>query len=477
MKTRRRTTRRPADPVGISAESTSISPLLPENQLTPALYRNAFFASDRRAVCARARALLGENDFMATLQHVRTFYFADGLRYAGAAVAAKNAAKVAKWADRTGFWPLAARLAMDTWREFLLCDNAVAFWMEADASAAGFPTVAILDCEAVDYQNQLGLEQLRIKFARASADTLARLTAAGFDDRWIKAHQTGGWLTVDPARGECFAVLTWEKLGNGLGMPRLRSVLEKLSTRDLLSTADWLGAWESRNITELWSVGHEIRHGKDAGTARFHITTPKQKAIEAALKSKVGGRRVIANFDVTPKYAYLPADFFNPVKFASVMAHLETWGGAAVQMAKVGVATPGLLNAFAAEGRMCRAMVAGFLAGIFNDGRFHGGTPPPVRIEVAWNPDSFADAKMLLEKLRLAQGAGAMSTQTMRESLSLDHDREGDRLAEEKKKPERVTPTFERAQGQLAARPTGRPAAADPEVSACLPNLSLKGTT
>ena len=474
MKTTRRTPRRPAEPVGISAESTSISPLLPENQLTPALYRNAFLASDKRAVCARARALLGENDFMATLHHVRTFYFADGLRYAGSAVAAKNAAKVAKWADHTGFWPVAARLAMDTWREFLLCDNAVAFWMESQwgqqgdppgENPAGFPKVAVLDCEAVDYQNQLGLEVLRIKFARASAETVERIRAARFDERWIKAHQTGGWLTVDPEKGECFAVLTWEKLGNGLGMPRLRSVLEKLSTRDLLSTADWLGAWESRNITELWKVGHEVRHGKDAGTARFHITTPKQKAIEGALKNKVGGRRVVANFDVAPSYSYLPADFFNPAKFASVMAHLETWGGAAVQMAKVGVATPGLLNAFAAEGRMCRDMVAGFLAGIFNDPAFFGGTPPPVRIEVAWNPDSFADPKMLLEKLRLAQGGGAMSTQTMRESLALDHDREGDRLADEKKKPERVTPTFEKAQGMSANRPNGRPSADAPAVS------------
>ena len=443
--------RRATDLPGVSF-SAEVSPIqaLPDN---PALYRSGVLARDLPAACRRARELLADNDFVGTLHHVKLTYFADGLRYAGAAALDANKEPVAKWAEKLAFWPALTRLALDTWREFLLCDNAVAFWMGAKSKrkADGLPKVAVLDCEAVRYEYQFGVESLEIKFTQSAA-TADKLKAAGFDARWEKAHRTGGWLKVDPEKGECFEVLTWEKLGNGLGMPRIKTVLEKLSTRDLLGTADWFGAWESRNLTELWSLGHETRYGKNAGSAANFITAKKKEAVENGLRTKVGSRRVVANFDVKPSYAYLDPKFFDPVKFHSVMLALENWGGAAVQMARLGAATPGLLQAFAAEGRMARAMVAEFLARIVNAETY---TKPPVKIEVEWNPESFTEIKLLLEKLRLVHGVGLMSTQTARESVGLDHGREGDRLEAEKGQPERVSPTFEKAQGM--STPGGRP--------------------
>lgn len=443
-----------------SAELTTVIPLLPKGLLDPQAHKAQWTADDLKTAFCLGRSLLDgakANDLVGAVHHSRLCYFSDGLRLTGKA---SNDTKLLEWMAGEKVWPMLRRLSNDVWREWLLQDNAVAFWKTP--AEGELPSVVVLDCEVCNYSSRMGEEVLKVKLKQVTLTPEEKAEMQSkWGPRWVDAYTKGKEITLDPKEGENFKVLTWQKLGHGFGMPRLKAVLDLLSTRQLLQTADWAGAWESVNLTELWSVGHEIKTGPLAGKPTHFITEKKQTAMEKSLKNKRGGRRVVTNFDVSLAYKYLEAAFFDPKKYAGVMAALKLWGGAPVAMFESGIISPLYMQNFQAEGMKSREMVSDFIFAIVNDESFFVGKDrPETPITLGWNPHSFLETKAKLEVLRLAGANAWASPQTAREALGFDDQVEGDRLVEAHKTPERYRPPFEAKQGMGGSTVGGRPAGA-----------------
>lgn len=437
-----------------SAESSTFNSMMPRNAEDPLLFRSSWHPDSLREMFVKARSLLKYNDFFGAVHRVKLCYFADGFRYED------EGRKLRKWRETVAKLGLSIdRLNMDVWSEFLMCDSAIVFWRTPQNGVA---TPVVLDCEICEYSDALGSESLKVKPARCKLTAEQR---AALGKRWADALEKGGVIEIDRSAGENFRVLTWSKLGSGLGWPRLGQILDKLGARELLEIADWGAAWESGDLYRQIKKGHAITQGEHAGESRHFITKKQSDKIKSDTKGKRGPRTLVSNFDVDVSWKYLDPRFFDEKKYAAVMAKLRVWAGAPALIYESGQAAPNLMSAFGVEGRVTRRLVGPFIASIVNDPTFYGSEKPPEPVRVGYNEQSFMDTKMMLEWVRAGASNGLISPQTARSALGVDNEVEGDRLEEAAQKPARYRPVFEAKQGMLVdkgGRPSDKPGAETP---------------
>jgi hypothetical protein len=386
------------------------------------------------------KAMEGESDWVQAWVNLRTLFFDDSLRITN------GRARLDRGVER-----LIRRLNADVWKEFLLQDSAVVFWMENGEGT--LPKPIVLDGEACDYSNGLGGERLTVKLRKHKLQDYEK---QGMDERWVRAYEQEGKITLDADKGEHFRVLTRAKMTQGLGMPRLKAVYRLLGNLEGLQIADTSGATWHRDVIQHITAGHEIRNGDLAGRPDHFITKQIKDAIEKAMKTLRGAFRNVSNFDVNFAYVFLDPKFFDASKYDGTLRQLDRWGGAGMLLLVTAQPSPFLLTTFGAEGRRDRQMVGDFLTDIVTDPTFLPGRKLD-RLKLSWNPHSFRDAKTMVEAVRMSLGEGLASRRTGREMMSLDHEEEGDRLEDELKKPERNRPGFEPKQGMLNGDQGGRP--------------------
>ena len=282
-------------------------------------------------------------------------------------------------------------------------------------------------------------------------------------------------MTIDSRQGEYFKVLTREKLGNGLGVPRLKQIITQISTYDLLQLADWSGAFQSKTLIRQFKKGHLIQSGEQAGKSTHFVTKAQAKNILAAIKNKTGAFDLVSNFDLEIVYSFLSAAFFDVKKYAGVVEQMELWAGPAALMRRGGNVSPNLMDMFRAEGMADRRLVGMFIESILNDPNYCPGDAKSGAaggdLQVKFNGRTFLNTKMLLEWIRLGVSNGLAAPQTCTEALGLDTEEEGDLMVEAAKKPKRYTPVFEAKQGMsgpgggvpaVGGRPSDKPGAETP---------------
>jgi hypothetical protein len=431
-----------------SASTSELIDFLPEWQKSPADFKRYSEPMDPKKVMEQARKRITLCDFIGSVHHLKMCYFAGGFRFIGSTPVEE------RWLKTSGAARRIFRLQRDVWTEFELNDAAVVVWFTPQSNTA-VATPVVLDGEIVDYTDTFGVERLKVKLQKK---TLSKEEKDGVDDRWAKAYEKGGEVVLDPDKGENFRVLTRAKLGKGLGMPRLRQVLDLLGTRDLLKAGDWAGAWQGRDVIREVKAGYQSQLPQGGEDIRSHITKALRQQIEKQLKGKHGAFDLVVNFDVTMAYKHMDMNFFNAEKFAGTMAMLRNWAGPVgfLLMSSTGSgANPFLLNAFKAEGLSERELVKWLVDDVANDPTFAPSKPAKVDLTVGWNPSVFMDEKVLLETVRYLTGAGIMSFPTARELYQLDDDLESKRNIASAKKPDGYQPPFEPKQGVLSGKNGG----------------------
>lgn len=445
---KRKTTKRPIREeafVSAAMSDTSVGLQFPEWVKLPEDFKAATEPGKPAETMVEARRRLAMDDFVGGVHHLKVCYFSKGFTFAGADDATKT------WLTKSRMKWVAFRLQRDLWREFLLLDCAVVFWMTAAGGTVAKPVV--LDGEILDYQDTMGNERLTVQIAKRK---LSPEEKAGMSQRWIDAYEKGGKITIDPDLGENFRVITREKLGRGLGTPRLRQVMGLLGTRDLLKAGDWGGAWQGRDVVRLIQGG--MKSGENDQSVKLWLQADKKTEIKKQVKNTHGAMDIVANFDLLWKYVYMDMKFFDARKHEGTALMLRQWSGAIGFMLATGQVSPFLLNAFAAEGEADREMMAMLLGDVLNDATFCGRKPKNITLEASWDPNAFSDAKTILETTRFGTGAGLMSFQTGRERLKLDDKQESARNKAAGQSREGYQPPFEAKQGIVGNGQGGRPA-------------------
>ena len=421
------------------------------------IFTNAWKMVDLKTVFKRCRELAWKNQFVSWSCYFKKLLFFNGFRVMGV-----PEDKVAK------YLPQFRRIARDIFDEYLVNDNAIAVWMQANAkdTAEGetpeLPPVMVMNCENCRYDDTFGIPSLTIQFSGARKLTTDRREQLGA--RYADALEKGGELTLDEEKGEYYRVLSSDKLGNGLGMPRLRAVFDLLSTLDLANKGDWNAFWVMKDVIRQIKKGHQITTGNLAGMPLHFLKSEEMKKILNGLSGKSGAFDVVSNFDVDIEYPTLTIDpkFLDPKKLGGVMEQLFQWLGPLGLLFKTtqGRALDDLIPVLNAEMEYHRAFVKDMLEEIFNNpsfispgsdedvpGKVDGVATP--RITVEFSGLTLVTFKNLLAYATLILTNGIASPQTTRRVMGLNEDEENKLMKVALAKKELYTPVFEAKQGLL----------------------------
>lgn len=411
--------------------------LSPAWSKTAAAFTAHWGVSDTRSVCKRLRELAGDDDrangseFLIPALRTMQALVLQGFHLRGS----EKLEGKAPWLRAE-----AAALAQDAAREWLLTDNLFAFWGRDWKRKSGAPAVTVLDTERVTrFQNGFGAEKLCISVP---------VVVDGMPERWKTAAQTSGDVELLEAQGEFWRSLVRRKRGKGVARPRLSACLPLLGCMELLSLADSGGAWEHRNLTRQWKVGHSINYGDRAGRTDHFLKPAHVKAIKKAVKDKAGPMDIYTNFDWELVYNFLPAEFFSKAKYEGAMLRLRNWLGPVGLLfgEKVEESSVPLVRAWVEDER---ALLGGLIEEVLNAPEYWGGAKQKQRIEVGWSNTTMLDAHTLIELVRFATSQGLIGAQTGRELLGFDHAKERARLEAEAGQAGN-RPNFEQKQGMVA---------------------------
>lgn len=346
-----------------------------------------------------------------------------------------------------------AKLARDIFLERILCDNAVMFWTRPDPAI--LPTITVLDCDDVELCNAFGQEYLKLNHKPVALTQEERQLLG---PRYADAL-TGKQLTIQNGENEeFFRYITAEKNGCGLRLARLYQIFQDLSLRDMLKMGDWNAGWLLKNIIRLVRRGHDIKQGALAGQDIHFLKAKEARKIKRGLAMNVGSFDMVTNFDLNITYSYMDAAYLDTKKYEGTRTRLANWAGPIARVMEGSQVTPDNIKMFEVQCCALRAEVALALNSMLNSPDFLGDSKPPQPIQVTWSPNTFINVKLLMEKVRLAQASGISSTQTGREDLGYNHEKESGRLKDEHANPQGITPAFEQKQGMAGnANPGGRP--------------------
>jgi hypothetical protein len=355
--------------------------------------------------------------------------------------------------------PEAAMLARDWLREFMLCDNAAALWVEGGARKSGAPAVTVLDTERiVTWENGAFGERLTIN-STPDGQSMPDVKPEDVGPRWAQAMKSGKSIMLDESEGEHYVIQSRAKRGTGLARPSLEGTLPLIGQLELLALADRAGAWEHRNLIRQWLIGHEIKYGSRAGMSDHFIKKGHVDAVKKKMSGKVGPTDLYTNFDWKIHHVYLDTAYFKKEKYEGGLERLALWFGPVGRLLREEIADNdiGLVRAWIDDER---AQLAGALESILNsDGYWESAQEianakggklrrPDGWISAGFSPVTLMTPKQVLELVRFATAQGIFGATTAREMLGLDAECERSRLAAEEKKAGH-RPNFEQKQGGL----------------------------
>jgi hypothetical protein len=408
------------------------------------LFNSLFRITDTRAVFKRCREL-SEKGFIEWVIRVKKLLFNDGLKITGIEDAGARAEL--------------ERILRDSCNEYTVCNSIIGAW-KADG-ADTMPTVQIVDCEGVKYENDFGEETLRICY-KARAMSEAQKEKLG--ERYWKAVSQGSEIVWGEEAGEDFTVLTGAKLGNGLGRPSLWSVFEDLAVHGLLVKGDYNAAWTTKDVIRQFKKGHDIKAGNMAGMPVHFLKASERDAIHKAVADKVGAFDIVTNFDIDVEYPAFDFDFFKQDKYAGVRQRLLEWAGpvGTMYLGERSQDADTIIALLRAECAAARADLTRFAGQL----KAKPGFEAFKDAKIEWNFLTMASLQQIVSFVTAATGFAAMSTITAREMLGLDEERENKRMDAQLKNPGHYMPIFEPHQAMLTSpAPTpegGRPPAPNP---------------
>jgi hypothetical protein len=189
----------------------------------------------------------------------------------------------------------------ETWEDWHILDNAVAFWRKQGVI---IPRIITLKPEDCVYSDAMGIEKLKVRLGWSKEE----LTSTGQNsakDEWRRYASREIELSED--KGEFFRVLKRDRDGWGFAWPRIHAVFRTLNQQESMEVADNLWAFVSRAVIRQFKVGHEIRNGPRAGQGIWFWNTKRGDAIKKFFEGRVGILDFDGNFDIDIHYAW-PSD-------------------------------------------------------------------------------------------------------------------------------------------------------------------------
>lgn len=364
---------------------------------------------DKPAECQeRARYWYGASGFVRSILQTRINFFDYGFKIKP--VKKADEAVVTEWVQTNE--RVLTQYRQDAWQEFAVQDVAVCVWREN-----GRPLV--FPVEQCTYTDTFGEEKLTIKhgLTETAISGMKGLTPAEKDALKKSPYLT---LTKFNAAGQVFKfdVLKRARVGDGFGLPTMKSVFTTLAQMESMEVGDNLYAGLGRDVIMQLKIGHEIKNGPFAGNKIHFCTQAKADAAVKGLRGKKGVILLVTNFDQQFEFPRPDTKHFDAKKYEGVLKRLVLWGMPLAQIILERALNPNLMQVLKQQAIFDRAMMAGHLNTVL------AGMNPPSPVRVSWSNRCFADSRLFADLLKFSYQSGAISQQTVRDDAGYDHDEE-----------------------------------------------------
>jgi len=365
--------------------------------------------------------------------------------------------------ERTGE-SLSHSIAVRTWHDLLLCDNAVVSWMKTSDSPR---TLALEDC---DYRNDLGIpilkwthripaDQVReLRRVMAESGKLTRSQLDLFVQRYTRTEgniqiQDPKWNEAVPELADYFSIVTALPDAPGFVRPSIVGLFPACDQFQSMESGEAGLGWLSRNSWEQHSLGYEPQ--AQYGTGKTSPDPKRMLAVKKEYAGKLGARFIVTPFDHKITSVWVDPKYFTAEKWDTFLKRASIWGGPMAYLlltAQQGTASTqlGLLKVLADESRkQMRFMLEPLLT------RFAG---MPVR--VSWSNACFFDQRVFADLIKSAVGQGAASYTTLLAAIlgegSIEVEMENKALEQEKYE-DTLAPHFDQHHGNPDPGQPGRP--------------------
>jgi hypothetical protein len=333
--------------------------------------------------------------------------------------------------------------AETVWRDRYVFNNVVAMWVDGDTTVP-----LLLPPYRCEYSDPLGREMLRYEPGWKSFE-LTLLKDSGLADR---VRRGGGKITLDPALGEQFKVLKWQRVGLGFGRPSLITETRALNQCESMEVGDSGLAFWCRTPVRHHLIGHEIRTGQFAGQPRHFMRRERAEAVKAELNGRTGPVEMATNFDHKIAFEYPEPNLFDTRKWLSIRDRLAWWAGS-IGLIMAGaplMSVSSLMRIFQQEVTQDRMRVEPFI-----EATLSATAPGPVVVRSS--NQCFQDSRVWSELLKYGVQQGPISLQTFLEETGRDDTTEVERKKAETKQREVRMPLYSGAHGKVPMADGGRP--------------------
>lgn len=393
----------------------------------------------------RARYFARRNYLVREMTRARRAFLNYGCRLLPVDPAQKDA--VAEWSQsKDGL--RASKVLRDAVTEWIQMDCVLAFWMEE----ARLPAT-LLAPEAVVYSDMFGLERLKVCLKVDEKQMLA----AGIPRDLVARYRRGEVLLSEDA-DEYFSVLKNERVGHGLGRPRMESAFDVLSECESLEIGENLLASVARTVIRQHVMGHEIKSGPKAGSPVHFLKSNRSKEVKDFFMGRTGFLEFASNFDHEIKLHWIDPKMLSAEKWATIVDRLVWWGGPAALLYLARTIQPYLLTVLRAQCEEDRALLRPFINEVIQT------YDPPGPVTVDWSNRCFTEPRVAAELMKFLVQQGPLSLRTALEDSGFDAEEERTRKAEElEDDPKLHLPIFDAAHGDNpgtndgGGRPPGTP--------------------
>lgn len=338
------------------------------------------------------------------------------------------------------------RFVRETFEDWFTLDNSVAFWRQSGHRRSA-TRVFLLKPEDCTYTDTFGVEKLKVRLQWKREDVENVLTTVQVE------RYTGQQTTLDPTKGEYFAVLKRARVGDGFGWPRMKAVFDDLVGMSSLQASDKLWAFISRTVIRQFKLGHEIRNGQWAGSGRWFWTKARGDAIRKFFEGRLGILDYTSNFDVSLEFPFPSAERWDARRYEGFLQRLALWLGPPGLLLYSRTPNEFLMKLLRAWAEEERENVAAHVSRVVN-----AVFAPPVEVVPTWSSKLFSDGRQMAELVRFLLQAGPLSQASALEEAGYDpEDERARKLTEAGLSKDAVLPIFDPAHGKRPSQPVGRP--------------------
>lgn len=302
--------------------------------------------------------------------------------------------------------------------------------------------ITVLNPADCDWDNSFGYDILRYRIPKEIEVTIRQalsknlkertaavkaLIAAGVEKKYFAAVEKGEqFVTLSPADGDHWIVVTRERNRNGIAQPSMRLIFDALEARKFVKEGEFVASFLMKHFILQATTGESITQGALAGLKNNWAKPKDIDKLFDMLANTSKAQRVATNHTVKFNYIFPPADMWDGKKYEKAESRIYDFVGVnvVVMTGQGGTNAGGYLGIKRMIAGMwtARERIGHMISEFFDDLEIREicGVPDDVDVTATFDENALKEPKQLLDEIKFIYQSGLGDPETALSELGRD---------------------------------------------------------